>query len=440
MPIVQHEIEFTRDGRIFDEAQVAATLGGATHITDLLVVSHGWNNDRAEAGALCDALTQSLTQVIEAGVVHGLAGRKFGLVRVFWPSKRFADKDLIPGGGAASATAENDEALVHLLEAMKQDPMKLGGMEINPVREANLTRAQALVPSLEDDPAARHEFVLFLRSILDPSEAHPEDGSEEFFTRDPEELFDKLQATVLAPGAALATGATGLGTGGAAGLGDLLSGFKAAARRIANFSTYYEMKQRAGIVGRTGLAPVLRRLWDRHPNLRLHLVGHSFGGRLVTAAAHALPPTTPACTLSLLQAAFSHNGLGQDYDEAGNDGAFRALIAERRASGPIVITHTKNDKAVGIAYPLASRLSRDPAAALGDQDDPYGGMGRNGAQHTPEAEGLDGDLEEVGHAYDWQVGKVYNLKADRFIADHGDVTGHQVANAILHAVAALKVQ
>lgn len=57
---------------------------------------------------------------------------------------------------------------------------------------------------------------------------------------------------------------------------------------------------------------------------------------------------------------------------------------ERRVNGSIVITHTKNDLAVGVAYPLASRIARDNADALGDQIDPYGGMGRNGAQHTPE--------------------------------------------------------
>ena len=81
-----------------------------------------------------------------------------------------------------------------------------------------------------------------------------------------------------------------------------MSGIKAAARRVANLSTYYEMKQRAGTVGSTGVAQLLRRLRERKPDVRLHLVGHSFGGRLVTAAAHALPSRTPAVTISLLQA------------------------------------------------------------------------------------------------------------------------------------------
>ena len=45
------------------------------------------------------------------------------------------------------------------------------------------------------------------------------------------------------------------------------------------------MKDRAGDVGRGGVNGVLRDMKKVRPDLRLHLVGHSFGGRLVTAAA-----------------------------------------------------------------------------------------------------------------------------------------------------------
>ena len=64
---------------------------------------------------------------------------------------------------------------------------------------------------------------------------------------------------------------------------------------------------------------------------------------------------------------------------------FRTVLQDRRISGPLLVTHTKNDRAVGVAYPLASRIANDAAAALGDENDPYAGLGRNGAQRTPEA-------------------------------------------------------
>lgn len=437
MSFEQFEIEFTKAGQVFDSAQADRVLNSVARFTDLFVLAHGWNNDKAEADQLYDQLSDSLSRVLGLDIVPGLEGRNFGVVRLLWPSKKFADEDLIPGGGAASATEENDDALTRVLEAMKRDPARLGEQGSSIVRSAVIDAAQALLPRLEADAGARREFVLHLRSLLDPAAAHPDDGTEEFFTRDPEELFQGLEGAVIAPVAAGPGGASSLtGSGGAAGLGDLVSGIKAAARRVANLSTYYEMKQRAGTVGSTGVAQLLRRLRERKPDVRLHLVGHSFGGRLVTAAAHALPSRTPAVTISLLQAAYSHNGLARRYDGS-HDGAFRELLAQARASGPMIITHTKNDRAVGIAYPLASRISRQAAAALGDQNDPYGGMGRNGAQHTPEAEGQADDLHEVGIAYSFVPGKVFNLNADAFVKDHSDVKGHQIAYAILSAAGSI---
>src|SRR4051812_45909559 len=197
MFVFQQEVEFTRDGHVFNEGQAGAILDAAAGVTDLLVLSRGWNNDVAEARALYDALTANLTKLIQANVLQAVAGCTFGAVRVLWPSKRLADEDLIPGGGAASATKENDEALLRLLEELKRHPMRLGDPDTDPVREASLSRAQALVPSLEAEVAARREFVLLLRAILDASQAHPDDGSEEFFARHPEELFNHLDQTVL---------------------------------------------------------------------------------------------------------------------------------------------------------------------------------------------------------------------------------------------------
>ena len=216
-------------------------------------------------------------------------------------------------------------------------------------------------------------------------------------------------------------------------IGDASAGVKAAARRLANYVTYLTMKERAGTVGLGGAAELLRLVRQINGDIKIHLIGHSFGGRLVTAAASTLAPDKPGVTMTLLQAAFSHNGLGKNYDGK-HDGFFRSVLENRRVSGPVIITHTKNDWAVGIAYPLASRVSRDTAAALGDENDPYGGMGRNGAQHTPEVKTPPSALLGVGRHYAFEPGKVHNLRADDFIMDHGNVTGHEVVYAFLNAV------
>jgi hypothetical protein len=136
-------------------------------------------------------------------------------------------------------------------------------------------------------------------------------------------------------------------------------------------------------------------------------------------------------TLVLLQAAFSHHSFAKRFDGT-RDGFYRRVVANKMVAGPIVITCTQNDWAVGLAYPLASLLAGQAAAGLGDKNDRYGGMGRNGAQKTPEAN--DGTLLAAGGTYAFQAGTVYNLNADRVISDHGDICKDEVAHALLTAI------
>ena len=422
------DVEFTKEGRVFDDTQVTDLLAGLDGATDLLVLSHGWNNDRAEAEFLYSKLLGSLTQV---GLPGSGPGSRVAVMQVLWPSKKFALSSLIPGGGAASAVDAGDQALRESLEELTRDPERLGEDEEDPVRRAAVDRALATLANLDDSVDARREYVHQIRLVLDPTQAHEDDGSVEFLTMDPEDLFDQFSQEVPVTPAAGAGGAAAMGGGGAVFLGDLLSGARAAARRIANFATYYTMKTRAGVVGQTGVASVLLRAHDRQPGLRTHLAGHSFGGRLLTAAAATVPPRDSRLSLVLLQAAFSHNGLARRFDGT-HDGAFRTALADHRVTGPVVITHTKNDLAVGVAYPLASRIARDKAAAIGDENDPYGGMGRNGAQHTPEVDPAVAELrKDPGDAhYAFTPGSVFNLRADSAITGHGDVTNTAVASAL----------
>ena len=433
MAFERFEIEFKKDGSIHDEGAVAPLLNGLKNTSDLIVLAHGWNNDLADARHLYDNFEKSMDTVLGAG--PAVAGRQLAILRVYWPSKKFTDSDLIPGGGAASALAENDAALLRTLEDLKNDPERLGQEGEDPARVAAVDRAIALIDQLDASEQARREFVLLMRTLVNPDEAHQEDGSVEFFQLDPEEMFDRFGSEVPVQLQVGEGGAATLDEGGAVFLGDLLGGIKAGARRIANYTTYYQMKARAGLVGRQGLGTTLVRVRDRFPKLRIHLVGHSFGGRVVTAAASVLPAHSADVTLTLLQAAFSHNGFAEKFDGKKN-GAFRTVLTDKRISGPIIITHTKNDKAVGVAYPLASRIARDVASALGDKDDPYGGIGRNGAQHTPEVATEETSLRQfqAGTSYSFKRGKIYNLNSDKFIRDHSDVTGREVLNAFSAAL------
>ena len=194
------------------------------------------------------------------------------------------------------------------------------------------------------------------------------------------------------------------------------------------------MKERAGVVGARGLNPLLRELRADRNETRIHLVGHSFGGRLVTAATVGQPGDEPVSldTVSLLQAAFSHFGFASRY-EGDKDGFFRRMVTDDMVRGPVLITHSVHDTAVGYAYPLASRLAGHNAAGLGDAGDRFGGIGRNGAQKTPEAISL--QLQKAGE-YDFASPSVVNLNADDVISGHSDIRSEPVAFAVLSAVAA----
>ena len=435
------EVQFTREGQAFDNGEVDALLDfvGQGDLTDLFVISHGWNNDMADARALYRAFFDQVDRLVKDGHGYGLDARKAAVLAVLWPSKKFADEELIPG----DAAGVEDLVTNAVLEAQLDD---LKGVFSSPGADAALERAKALVPQLETSESARAEFADLVRSVAPPDAVDDEDGSDVVFDADGAELMDDLSTPLAGPrrrgggddedegGAAGGVENGGEAQRRASGFELFLRGPRAAARRLLNYVTYYQMKERAGIVGRDGLNSVLRRVRDTSPNLRLHVIGHSFGARVVTAAVVGPDdrPSVGVSTMTLLQAAFSHNSFAEEY-EPNKSGFFRRLVGDRMVTGPVVISHTANDTAVGQAYPIASRLAGQDAAALGDENDRYGGLGRNGAQRTNEA--TFGELLEPGGQYQFEDGKIYNLQADKFNAHHGDVTGAQIVHAMLAAVA-----
>ncbi len=442
------EVQLNKGAEFVDPAETEALL---EHLsadpapTDLVVISHGWNNDMARARQLYGEFFSNLRQVIDSGQGDPLAGRHVSVAGILWPSKKFADKELIPGGAAAFgddvSEAELEQQIGNLMDGFDSD-------------DANqrLERARQLVIDLENSPNARRKFVDELRGLITEEGlvgfVDRPDIEDDLMTLPGDILLDRLGTPLMeeevagagAPiGGAAAVGA-GMGPGdaqgSAAGFGNLFSGIKAGASNLLNLLTYYKMKKRARLIGTDGVYPLLERLRAASPELKLHLVGHSFGGLLVTAAVAGPDdkPAVPVSSLTLLQAAFSHHGIAENWDDRGNDGHYRRVLSEGRVQGPVVVTHTVNDKAVGRAYPLASRIARQVAAALGDANDKYGGIGRNGAQKTPEARFE--ELLDIGGVYTFSAGAVHNLKADSFIANHSDVANRQTANVLLGAILA----
>ncbi|MFG6491590.1 alpha/beta fold hydrolase [Microbacterium sp. P03] len=421
MKLPYAEIEFDDTGERVHPGQVkdAASVISREKATDVIVICHGWNNTAAQARDLYTRVVESMHMV--QAEVPGAASRRMVVIGVLWPSIQWADDE---DSGAGAGVADEQETLQDMIRARIDDA-------------SVADRLVELVPRLEASSTAQEQFVALLRKTLPAStEGEDEAAFEMLATGDVGEVLSAAKGGTDAPDAlAAAGGAAGidpmgvapLDDGGGAGFFDSIMG---AGRNLLNLTTYYTMKERAGAVGRNGVAKALEALHDAAPDARLHLVGHSFGGRAVTAA--ALATSAKVSSLSLLQAAYSHFGMADDWDGTGKDGAFEKVPS--RIDGPIIVTFTRNDKAVGVAYPIASRLARQIGAGLGDQQDPYGGIGRNGALKTA-ASLPAGTLLDVGGAYAFEAGRVSSLNGDAFISGHSDITGRQVAYAVLTAVA-----
>ncbi|CAG7657250.1 serine-threonine protein kinase [Actinacidiphila bryophytorum] len=340
-----------------DPRQRDALLGQAAGRTDLVVFSHGWNNDLSTASALYDRFFAPFPAL--------LAGRpdvRLGYAGVHWPSMRFSDEP-IPDFPHLTAIAA--DPLAADIATLKR---------VLPGHDDAADRIAELLTQQPEDPAALEEFAALVRTLtgcaspgaaLLAQDVGPGDTPPDLLTGDPAtacaELGDALEGQAL------------LG-----GLGSLGKKAWSGARELLRQATYFAMKGRAGTVGRAGLGPLLGELAGRAPGTRVHLVGHSFGARLVSFALAGLPPgTRNVASVTLLQGAFSHSAYSPG-------GALAGMQA--RVRGPVVACHSSHDQALGVFYPIASRLAGDDRSLLGDER--WGALGHDGFHGLPGAPAL----------------------------------------------------
>ena len=393
-----------------DQGEVAALLAElpGKDLTDLFVFAHGWNSDRGQARRLYQLWFQQVPGLL----TQGGSQARVGTLGVVWPSKRWADEPEPAGelgggaaglGDAAPTPPPADRALVEDLKDV------FGGDD----QRRALDELAGLLAERPEDPAALARFQALMGELATTPDAGPageDQGETALLEDDPQEVFGRFADAV-----------PRTGEGGAAGLGDafgrLWNGAKEALRQL----TYFEMKKRAGVVGRQGLGPLLGRIAQADPEVRIHLLGHSFGARLVSFALAGLPDPgrSPVKSLYLLQGAFSHFAFADALPmDRARGGALKGMAA--RVDGPLVASFSVHDTAVGKLYPLASLSSRNDAAALEDQLFRWGGIGHDGAQAV---EATVAALGPVGTAYPFQRGRFVNLDGNAVINRGGPPAG-----------------
>ncbi|MFJ2843382.1 serine-threonine protein kinase [Streptomyces griseofuscus] len=340
-------------------------------VRDLVVFAHGWNDDRSAATALYRRFFAPFP---------GLAPKAhLGYVGVVWPSMRFSDEPIpdFPRSVVATDAAPGP--------ALDQDTRR-GLLIAFPGRADVIDQVARLLDERPYGDAGLTEFGRLVRLLPDGAGSTAadtdEDGEPVVFTEEPATAcaeFAGALAAVAAPG----------GTEGFS-LPNPWEGAKELLRQAA----YYQMKGRAGTIGEHGLGPLLGKLAAKAPGVRVHLVGHSFGGRLVAFALRGLPgQARPVKSLTLLEGAFSHYVFADRLpDDPHRSGALKDQ--QRRIDGPLVCCHSHFDAALGTFYPLASRLAGDDRSCLGNEiaavlGPRWGALGHDGVQAVPGTARLD---------------------------------------------------
>jgi hypothetical protein len=412
-------LEFDAQGIIDAGAAAGLTkLMDAPGIEDLLVISHGWKNDKNDATKLYGTLWKNTCDNLPSGKAERIV-----VAGVLWPAKTFrtdfdedalatvqADGTLAVSGSGVGVADLSEERFNELLNDFRALMGASGEPTIKAARTAGdgltLKASQALVrqgvAAVDLDPQSPDPELVRDASPIAAAAAEPIDAHD-------------LLLNLSRPPQLRLTPAVGNTMGLGSAVQGLVQGSRAAVGRFLNQLTYYEMKKRAGIVGVSLTNTVLISLTPKRP-IRLHLVGHSFGGRLMTAAANEWTPSgqLELYSLTILQGAYSHHALA---GQAG--GAFPSVIG--KPSGPIAITHTHNDLACTVAYALASRLSRDTTTALGDASDEYGAMGANGPQRLQEGVA---ELDNTNQDFAPKRGKINTFLADAYVIKTKDTDAH----------------
>jgi len=426
------ELTFDADGDQDTRSRDAFLAGvGDTGITDLIVFSHGWNTAPGAAHALYQRffglLAAQLNRVpADRPVTVGLAG-------VIWPAQRWSDEPIPdfpaaaarPGGAASLSEASDATAAEPASAALDSEtlatlkalfPAATGPLDTMADILGNGTPGADAITTFYDALAAFSQLAAVPGDDGegDPATPAPGEGQPRMLRDEPTQLFERYR-DVLQTG-----GVTFPGGDGQAGIGDSLRGILHGAKEALRQATYWQMKNRAGVVGQRGLGPLLGRLSTTR--VRVHLVGHSFGARLVSFALAGLPSgQTPVRAVTLLEGAFSHFAFANPLPfDAGRKGALAGMLA--RINGPLVVCFSSHDSAVGTFYPLASLAARDDSAAATDALFRWGGMGADGAQGVSAR--LDGiQPADPGTTYRFTPGQALNVDASEVVCTGGPPSG-----------------
>ena len=375
---------------------------------------HGWNNDEAAATALYGQWFDLLSA--QCG-----PGRTIGFVGIRWPSQLWRDEpipdfDPTPGRAAPGAAGLDDTATAVAGEPALT-PQELQDLKtLFPQGSDELDELGALLAADPDRERADEMFAT-MRRFSDAVTAGSNDGEAPDSPRpgmldadkNADEVFGSFADALIESGVEFTDGGGGGGAGLRDDIGKLWHGAKEALRQLS----YWQMKNRAGVVGEHGLGPLIGRIAAKFPTLRIHLVGHSFGARVVSFALAGAPAAdpSPVKSVTLLEGAFSRFAFADQlpFDSVQPGGALAGRLT--RVDGPLTVCFSSHDMALSVMYPLASAASGEDSAGIDDPLFRFRAIGSLGAYDTPTQ-----FIGAVGTKYPCAKGAILNVDSSAVVA------------------------
>ena len=413
------------EGGVMLSATVLAQVG-ENNPTDIFVASHGWLADVSSAQSQYDSWIDT---VVSEGSNGGDFARelirqpayKSVAIGVHWPSLPFGDEGATMAADPFAEEAKQASALLVDRYAARIADSDAARSALHAILSAADTIAQSgnakdlaagnLPPGLADAYQT-----LFLESglgkggepvaepgLFDPGQAIrewiPEMSAHSAQVQPPRPL--RLLTPLIDEVENLA--------------GKLVAGLQSDATKVRDLVlapvrmlSFWAMKDRARTIGLGTVHDLLIALQDAAPGARIHLMGHSFGCIVVSAAitgpvdssgsiASRLP--CPVNSVFLAQGAMSlWSYAGQIPSLAGQVGAYQPIeISPALIAGPLVTTQSAYDTANGSFFPLAAKLgspdimaeARNRVLAIANGQAPvaaaypeYGAVGTYGVQGT----------------------------------------------------------
>lgn len=427
---------------------------GAANYTDVFIFSHGWNNDWQDATRSYDGFLAGYSRMRnERGLKYPRPFRPL-LIGIFWPSAALVlpwERGPQFAGFTGDETADGEGSGEYLEDAEVAQERQEISVLTDSIKNKDVERFYELA---QKEGGLSEEDALELARMLVPVyRAHDRregrggtrmgDG-EELPPKGPAPTTNRKLVDLWMSTSAMQRGAGQDGLGGVvddsgeggligepageisdgdepqtAGLLDALD-----PRRIIRAATVLLMKDRAGTVGSQGVGPMLRDILSKDRDVRVHMVGHSYGCKVVLSAICSANLPRHVNSALLLQPAVSYLCFAEDATGTGRPGGYRSALT--RVEQPILSTFSSEDGPLHDFFHLAVRRESDlgeERMAGGPPPSRYAALGGYGP------DGCDSDCREiaikkVGDPYQLAGGapRIYGLDGAGAIHGHGDIS------------------